>query len=64
MTINYDLYYTTCTGIMITQNEDESFSSINAIYMIAAICLTYIVCTTVGIVIPTTVSVLFHFSVL
>ena len=32
-------------------------------HMIAAICMTYIVCTTVGIVIPTRVSVIFHFVV-
>ena len=42
--------------------DNGSFSSIK-IYMMAAICLTYIVCSTVGIVIPTTVSVIFHFDV-
>ena len=42
--------------------DNGSFSSIK-IYMIAAICLTYIVCSPVGIVIPMTVSVIFHFDV-
>ena len=42
-------------------DDNGSFSSIK-IYMISAICPTYIVCTTVGIVIPTTVSAIFHFG--
>ena len=42
--------------------DNGSFSSIK-IYMMTAICLTYIVCSIVGIVIPMTVSVTFHFGV-
>ena len=49
--------------MLMVLDNNGSFSSINKIYMIAVICLAYIVCTTACIVIPTTVSVIFHFGV-
>ena len=49
--------------VLMVLDNNGSFSSINKIYMIAVICLAYIVCTTACIVIPMTVSVIFHFGV-
>ena len=48
--------------MLMVLGDNGSFSSIK-MYIKAAICLTYIVCTTVGIVIPTTGSVIFNFAV-
>ena len=48
--------------MLMVLGDNGCFSSIK-MYMIAAICQTYIICSTVGIVIPTTFSVIFHFGV-
>ena len=45
--------------MLVVLDDNGSLSSINTIYMIAVICLAYIVCTTACIVIPTTVSVIY-----
>ena len=49
--------------MLMVLDDNGSLSSINTIYMIAVICLAYIVCTTACIVIPKTISVIFHFGV-
>ena len=48
--------------MLMVLGDNWSFSSIK-MYIKAAICLTYIVCATVGIVIPTTGSIIFYFAV-